>query len=299
MTTPLAADESRKLWDGGAIRASVSLGKMSGEANKYLNYTQGPRKGEPVSRLRWDFDNITVLTGELGITVTPGIEILVKGRTGLDQSSHLLDEDYGQPFCPAVNGDTLCRSEHPNTDVDQALMGDLALAADLADWDGFRLRVMGGYRHEHYEWSAIGGTANYTVFPQDQLLITYEQTWSAPYLGMEARYEEENWSLAARLTGSLWAKADDHDEHVWSLGRFVSKFDDGRMLGVSLAGTYRVDERMSLTLDYEFQHWPSVDGDVELYNYAIGAGGYIGKNEKPSTAGLTTHTVSAGVSVQF
>jgi outer membrane protease len=289
--------------DVSAVRVDMALGVMTGEARKYIyDFIPGPGKGRTVSELIFTFDDVAVLSGQVTWQVLPWFEVAAGGRINVTGASTFDDFDYDLPFCPPRTDGapgTLCQSHHENTTVDYAQSFDVSARARVFKGSGWDIGVLGGYRTESNAWSAIGGVTNNGFIPPDELVITYEQRWRAPYAGLDARYAFDRWFLTGRVYGSLWGEGRDDDQHLANLQRFQIDVEHVHMAGAMVTGGYRLSDGIDLTLSYSREAWFVSKGSLKINNFQIFVEDFIPADLEPAGMDLNTETVSAGVRVSF
>jgi outer membrane immunogenic protein len=237
------------LFAGIKTTNEYSIGVMRGQAQEYVYNPNG----STLSRLNWNFDNVSMFNSRTTVHLTPWLAIGFRGAMNLTGDATMRDEDYGLVGCPAAGTSTYCESNH-TARLRRAHMLDASIAARLYESAGFALRVVGGFQHDHYRWEAIGGTANYGVLPPGHV-ITYSQTWQAAYLGAALDYTRGAWTLNGRLVGSPWATAANRDLHHVRSTLFHDTAKGANFISGELGLAYRFNPFFSLKADYRFQQW--------------------------------------------
>lgn len=261
---------------------------MKGEANEYAYRSNG----STVSRLIWKYDNVAFGHAWMTMPVLSRLELTLRGRMNFTDDAKMDDWDWGVPFCPGG----ICHSWHPDTKLKNASTLDFAAAWTIARTEGFTLGLLAGYRFDYAKWQASNGTANYVGPPLSGLGVTYEQWWEAPYVGVQAGWTSDRWSIAARLIGSPLALARDEDTHHWRDLRFEREFDRSTMWGASARVGYRWTDAFSMSLSYEWQKWDLAKGSTTITDLNSGYSAYV-----PNAAGAdnTTHALSLDFSYRF
>jgi plasminogen activator len=277
----------------GGLSMFASVGVMWGEANEFV---YDPTNGRTVSQLIWKYDNNVVLNGGLEWKPSNWLALGFKGRVALTDDSTMDDFDFNVPGCPPNGaGGTLCHSHHENTNLRRSGRIDLYTSATFYRAWGWSFSGLAGYQWEHSRWEAIGGTANYTVLPQNQSVISYQQWWEAPYLGLQAQGQWGAWSLGSRVIGSWWVNAHDEDNHHLKTTVFTENFKSSDMIGVNANVGYQISKNMSITLDYDYQEWFLAKGPTVI-NTPVGRTVIPGD---AAGADNVTHSVSLGLKYKF
>lgn len=281
-----------KLWRApSGIVTEFSVGVMNGKAQE-LVYNPG---GSKLSQLDWTFDNVAMFNAATSYQLLPWLKLGVKGSMNLSDSSGMDDYDFNLPgFCPPP--DFTCHSNHPNTKLRQARTWDVYGQADFFKRGGLTIGALVGYKDTFYKWSAIGGTANYAVLPPG-LGISYEQSWSTPYIGLAFSSTHDAWTLHGRIIGSTWAKGDDRDDHHLRGLRFTDKFGSTDMVSADVGVAYRFNRYVSATVDYRYERWGTGKGPTTIVDTVNGGSLVIPGDAAGANA--TTHAVSVGLKVDL
>lgn len=276
------------------IRATseYSVGLMQGRAQ---NYFYNP-DGSTLSRRDWTFDNVSMFNARTSLRLLPWLTLATRSSFNLSGDSVMKEIDINLAGCPAASGGgTYCES-NSGTRLRSAAMFDISTAAQFYNAAGVSLNAVVGYKKDHYRWEAIGGTANYGTLPPG-LGISYQQTWSTPYLGLSAAVTTGAWTVNGRVIGSSWAKGDDQDNHHLRSLRFTEDFAKARFLSADLGVAYRFNPFFSVTADYRYQMWGLAKGPTSVTNLQTGATGSVGGDA--AGAGNTSHVLSLGFKVDL
>lgn len=255
MTAGAFADQA-KVPQSGDWMFESSVGLLNGRAQEFV--FRPSEGGRTVSLLNWDFDNVLVFNGGLSYQIAPWLRAGGRFTTNLSGSSHMSDYDFNIPaFCPPP--DFNCFSHHPATKLRNAFMGDIYLAGTVYQDDTLKLEALAGYKADYFKWQAYDGLANYSpLLPS--LIISYEQWWGAPYVGVAAGLQHGPWSVDGRVIGSIFAKGHDRDHHHLSSFLFKEKFGTSNMIQAAIDVGYRVNSSLRLKLGYQYQLWALAKG---------------------------------------
>ena len=218
----------------------------------------------------------------------------LKGSMNLSDGSTMDDFDFNLLGCPPP--DFTCHSNHPGTRLRQARMFDVYGSADFYRSGGLTLSALAGYKDTFYQWAAIGGTANYGPLPPG-LGISYEQSWSTPYIGLAFSSTFDAWTLSGRVIGSTWAKGDDKDNHHLRSLLFTEKFDSTNMVAADIGVAYRMNRFVSVTADYRFERWGTGKGPTSITDF-LGGGTFLIPGDAAG-ANAVTHAFSLGLKIDL
>lgn len=286
-----SATEPVKTTTESGLSVETSIGVMNGLAQEFVYNPDGSE----LSRLDWSFDNILMFNGGITYDINPKARVGLRGSFSLSGSSYMEDYDFNLGFCPpAPGGGTQCLSTHPDTQLRQAWMLDVFGEYDVWQNEALTVSLVGGYKRDHYQWAAIGGTANYGVLPPG-IGISYEQNWSTPYVGIGVEAVRGRSTFTGRLVGSTWAQGDDVDNHHFRSLVFSEGFSSTNFVQAQLGYRYQLRPNVELTAGYQFQHWGTGKGPTTIHqrvgdSISVIAGDAAGANAQ-------THMLSIGMNV--
>jgi plasminogen activator len=285
---PLGAGSQAAQWQRGGVAFEASLGVMNGEANEYVYNPDG----STLSRLTWTFDSVVVLNAGLALSPLPWLTLGARGRINVAEYSTMDDYDYGIAGCPGL----LCHSHHERTDLTHFTSFDAYAAATVLEQRYVSLKLLAGYKRDGQSWQAYGGTANYGVLPPG-LVISYEQHWRAPYVGVSVDSRWERWSMGARIVGSWWARGEGLDNHHLRGLLFADTFGRSRMIGANAHVGYLIAANVTLKADYDMQRWDVGKGSTVVTDYVRGPTYTI--PGEAAGGDSESHTVSVGLNVSY
>ena len=272
----------------------VSFGLLNGDAKEYVFNTAN---GVPISKLRWGFDDVTMLN--MGWQYRPWQWLIVGGRTSINltHGSSMDDFDFNIVGCPPAGGGTLCHSTHPDTLLKHAAMSEVFVGVPWRAHSNIELTALAGFKWDNFRWHAINGTANYIPGPFTGLGISYEQDYRAPFIGLSVASRFGKLGINGRVIGSWWGDAEDRDHHHLRSLLFRDKGDNARMLAANVGLVYALTPAVSATLSYDYQHWFLSKGPTEITDLTTGLSGTIAGD----AAGLSQHShmVSLGLKIDL
>ncbi len=261
----------------------LGLGYLNGQAREYVYWAD--QGGHTASELIWDIDSVYMFG--LGASIRP----LSWLNINADLWFNVIDgdgsmEDYDWQVVGMAWTD---QSIHGNTDVTTAVIFDVNVEMTMLSTDTVSLNGIAGYRHDTFEWEARGGSYIYSIdgfrdssgtFPQDELGITYEQSFDVPYVGIGFKGDFDRVHIAARVIGSIFVSGEATDQHH---SRNLETFDDfsgESMLAFDISFGYDLSESLGITASFAYEKYDTMVGDSdwhfndinEVYTLVDGAG---------------------------
>jgi plasminogen activator len=274
------------------VSTAYSIGVLRGKAQEFVYNPNG----STLSRLDWTFDNVAMFNTHTSVQVLSWLRAGLKSSFNLSGAASMDDYDFNVVGCPPSAGGTLCQSSHSNTALRRASLLDIYASATVLNSSGITVNALAGYKRDHFRWQAIGGTANYATLPPG-VGISYEQTWSTPYVGLAAAYTSGHLTIEGRVIGSAWAQGEDQDDHHLRSLTFSESFERTRMIGAEIGLAYRFSSYLSMTADYRFQQWGTGKGPTSVVDRGTGAVTLIGGDAAGANA--VSHLVSLGLKVDL
>jgi plasminogen activator len=279
---------------GASFSFDASVGVLAGNATEFAyDYPNGGKF--KLSELTWEINNAVMagVHGSVGIGRRFRLDLGV--RSALTAGSGLMvDRDWNYPdsvsaYLDPDDSNWTDESRHPDTSLDKGTMLDLNLSVVALQTGPFSLRGIAGYKNDAWKWTARGGTYIYSTedygsrddtgaFPAGVAIISYEQQYSIPYIGVGAGWTEPAFRVDGHLLFSPMVSASDSDYHYLRGVRFEGDFSRGTYLGLGLSVDWEFAPHWLATLAVEYQSIPEITGDTtvsgaEGYGYFEGGGG--------------------------
>lgn len=242
-----------------------------------------PRQSNLISKLTWDIDNVVMLGG--GASVRPlswlkfNADVAVAVTEG---DGNLEDYDY-----MASNSDTWTHYSVSGADVKDGLMFDVNAELKFLQYQKTSVFGIVGYKHDKWSWEANGGQYIYSTYylrdtygsiSGDRPVISYEQTFDTPYIGVGFSTDLSRVSLSGRFIFSTLVSADAEDTHHLRALHYEDDMDDGRMIGFDLALTAPLTKNLSLIGAYHYHKYDDLDGNETITDLTTGQSEYIDYN---------------------
>lgn len=275
-----AADPwSYQIGDGeNFLSFGASFGVVEGTCSETVFTYPGGEKFL-LSDLKWDYRGVTLG----GFMVSSGIGGRYRANFGYWSAFHggsglMVDRDwvYDDAVAHAIVQDDsnwTHESRHPDTSLDGGTMLDVNISVLALRAAPFSLRGILGFKRDTWNWSARGGTYNYSslefrdsvgVFDSDKQVIAYRQEYSIPYLGIGANVSTPRFlmDVHALLSPAIWASTTDY--HNMRDLTFAGDFFGGFYLGLGLTATHTITPRWAITLRGEYQSISWLTGDLTV-----------------------------------
>lgn len=298
---PLAQSGDTELYatdSGVSVNGRLSVGLLNGEGNEYA---YNARNGQKLSELIWSFDNNLMLGA--GLSIETGRWLTVNGDVWLKLSDSSTMDDYDWRIGNFTWTDW---STHDDVELTTGTMFDLNTEIHFLRSGQSSLFGIVGLKKDNWAWDARGGSYVYSVngfrdttgsFAPGELVISYEQDITTPYLGLGFATSSERFSFLVRIIGSPFVSASADDTHYLRQLRFEDDFSGGTMLGLDLAFTYFLTPRLAIHGALHYQDFDEIKGDSVITDLRSGQRVATGSD----TSGLahSSSLVSLGVTYRF
>jgi plasminogen activator len=196
-------------------------------------------------------------------------------------------------------------STHDNLDLTRGVMFDIN--AELTFYEYMESKFYGilGFKHDTWKWKAYGGDFIYSTFflydtvgsfDDDELVITYEQDYYTPYIGIgfSSALSVTPITFSGRLIGSVLVSGEDKDQHHLRNLVFEEEFDSGTMFAFDLGGAYNFTDNFSLQVSYSYQKYEEMKGETTITDITTGevmefTGDVAGMDQYSNMISLTAH----------
>lgn len=279
----------------------LSAGQTSVKANEIV-YGQ-PITGYPpdykLSHLIWEVNNNPVLIGGLSYT-RDRTRLILELQTAVTEGDGVMD-DFDWQY---IGLDWSDWSHHEDTRLTDYNSLDLKLDYRFHGSDDSAWRFLFGYRESSWKWAARGGSFIYSTFPTDFRdvsgsftpglpVISYEQEFSMPYVGIKYEGENGKWRYDFQYEYSNWVSLKDTDHHVLRDLLFIGDFNDGEMSAYKIGVAYKINSQLEGFVRYDDLEYEELRGST-LYRDS-NTGTILGYCENCAGADNTSSTWSIGL----
>jgi len=295
---------------GVSFSLGTSVGVVEGTASELAFYYPNGKKFK-LSELTWDIKDVVMagLHGSMGIGRRIRLNLGVWSAL-TEGNGTMVDRDWDYPasvsaFLEPNAGNWTHESQHPDTSLDSGVSFDTNANVMAIQAGPFSLHGILGVKRDDWQWSARGGTYIYSTlypgsrdrtgaFPEGQQVISYEQKYLIPYLGVGANLTWPAFLIESHLLYGPAVSASDSDYHALRGVLFEGDYSGGTYVGLGLNATWAFAPRWSAAFGVEYQSIPELTGDVEV-NDGEGPEYFRGG----SGIALNATSVSLGASYRF
>jgi plasminogen activator len=264
--------------DGFSFSLDASVGLVEGTASEIVYYYPDGRKLK-LSELTWDLKDVVMA----GVHGSVGYSRWLRLNLGVwsaltEGDGTMVDRDWNYPESASASlqpndSNWTHESRHPDTSLDSGTVVDLNLSVLALPAGPFSLRGIVGYKNDTWKWSARGGTYVYSsasfrdttgAFPNGWQVISYEQKYSIPYIGVAASWVWPAFQLESHLLYSPVVSVKDSDYHNLRGVLFESDFSGGTYVGLGLNAAWAFARHWLATLGVEYQSVSEITGDFTI-----------------------------------
>ncbi|MEJ2141046.1 MAG: omptin family outer membrane protease [Gammaproteobacteria bacterium] len=280
----------------------LSAGQASVKANEIV-YGQ-PAFGYPpdykLSQLIWEVKNNPVLIGGLSYERNK-TRINLELQTSVTEGDGVMD-DYDWRY---IGLDWSDWSHHEDTSLTDYHSLDINFDYHFHGSDDSAWRFLFGYRESNWKWESRGGTFIYSTVPIDfrdqsgtftpgELVISYEQEFSMPYVGIKYEGKNGKWKYHFQYEYSNWVSMKATDYHFLPDIIFVDDFADGDMSAYKIGVAYKFYSQLEGFIRYDAREYEELRGNT-LYRDS-NTGAIIGYCENCAGADNSSSAWSIGIS---
>ncbi|EPR35086.1 peptidase A26 omptin [Alkalidesulfovibrio alkalitolerans DSM 16529] len=274
------------------VALEISGGYLTGESREYVY--EGSHK---LSQLEWQLRDIYMVGANVSVGATDWLVVNVGGWMAVnDHAGRMTDYDWTQENELMWTD----RSIH-TAKLERGFMLDTNVQTPLHLNDHFSVVPMVGFKFDNWKWTARDGSGIYSVNGWHDTPVTfngkvidYEQWYYVPYIGLSASANYEGFTLDAYARGTIYAWAEDRDNHILRSTIFKGKFTHMRYYGLGVKAGYAFTDRFSLALAYDYQKFLTTKGDVRINDRTAGDRSYEHKG-----GGVDHHSNMFSVSLSY
>lgn len=284
------------------IDTELTAGRLSGTSHEFV---YAPNLGgHKNSELIWSMDDVVIIGGKVAIRPSHWWSVEMGGYINGTHEATIDDYDW----LDLNTSDWTHWSHHEDTSLERALGVDLSTKLALWRTDFFDLQGIAGYRWDKFDWSAYGGRYVYSsatgfrddtgIFKPGEIVGSYKQEYSAPYIGLGGELRLGDFTLNGNVTASWWASMHSVDDHWLRHLEFQSTYDGGNMLHYEVEGRYQFTDNMALKAGWQHQAYDEMKGSVRA-SIAPGGPGVDYWAGDSSGADNSSDIISAGLVYTF
>ena len=283
---------------GSGMELRLSTGYLDGEANEYVYWPE--YDGHKASQLIWKLDGVYMFNAGFSAKVSDAFGLNADIGLKLNEGNGTMD-DYDW-VVPGYE-DYTHWSHHDDVTVTTGATIDLNGEVPFYIERGFSVSGLLGYKMDNWEWEARGGSYIYStyylydttgVFPEGELLCTYEQTFHVPYAGVHVNGRFGKMQVNGRMIGSPLVFGETVDHHHLRDLVINDEFSGETMFALDLGASFELSRRLAMTANYNYTKYSTMKGDSE-WNEA----GEEGSEENSAGADLKYSIVSVGIAYAF
>jgi plasminogen activator len=245
------------------VSGQLSMGFMNGTAHERV---YDPTNDHKNSELIWSLDQVFMLGA--GVSVKPLSWLRFNGNIWFNagDGGGTMD-DYDWRVYEWTEWTDW--SHHDDVTVTKAILFDLNMELTFLRYNEAAVFALLGYKHDNWKWEGSGGTYIYSstylrdtrgTFPNEKV-ITYEQTYDVPYLGIGFRANLDPVTVSGRLIGSTLAKASDEDHHLLRDLEISSDNNSGNMIAFDISCIYNFTPHLAAIGAFQYQKYEELKGD--------------------------------------
>lgn len=299
---------------GSGTEMRLGLGILNGESGEFVYDADGSGSGivgYKVSELNWLLNSVPM--AGVGFTVNAG----KVARFNIDYWANAVAgdgtmDDYDWIY---IGLDWSHWSHHPDTIVRKAELidvnGEYIFSRGRGRGTGSSWSGVVGYRRDYFDWQARRGYGIYSTIPTDyrdlyvifpdEPGISYQQTFTTPYLGVRYRTKSHSrknkYETRFGIFYSAWVEGEDVDIHHLRDLRFEEKGSDGEWYKLELEMDFELTKQMSFMVGYSTQVYQEIKASTWMTDLTTGITTYF----PGDSSGLSNKTelLSMGISYRF
>ncbi len=234
------------------ITINVSSGIAAVTAHEYVYI---PEVDHKLSELIWDTRAFSTVNAAIEARITPKTKLEMSGVFGFGGDGFMSDYDW----LDDTTADWSHRSLHDHTSMPGYVALDLHIAHQFATKDRWSFNGLAGVKYDSVKWKAFGGDFIYStedegfrddIFSLDDttIVISYQQEWATPYLGLSAIWADNKSSLHLSTFMSPLSFGFDKDNHWLRETTFVEKFKPSWSAGIDAKFTHALTDRTAMLI---------------------------------------------------
>ncbi|WP_333804846.1 omptin family outer membrane protease [Sulfurospirillum sp.] len=262
-------------YDFQGLTLGVSLSMFNSTTNEYLYDMDVNRK---VSELVWKAKNVKLLGVETRYKINNTLETYIEYKKNISNNNSLMDDYDWLEDDPTILSMWSHHEETKNTNVS---LLDIGLKYSLNLFEDLPLWVSLGYKDEKAKFQSYNGFGIYDgyYFEFDKigyggLLITFEQEYKGPYIGMGTSYQYDDFIFDSSLQYSPFMNVSYTDIHHKRPFVENSHFNDTSMVSLHFGTTYQLSTHQNIIVSYALTRYDFEKGDRDRVFTDVGKAYY-------------------------
>jgi outer membrane protease len=281
------------LFGGKFTNKEVSISNLNSTSHEFVYDSSNSDK--KLSELIWNIQNAQLIGFKVNYINTKKRYLAFNFKTKINDGTNTMD-DYDW----LKDGESRWSdwSHHTNTKLKVYYLIDASINAILKPYKDIQKRLFVGYRLNYKEFKAYDGTYLYSKdngFRNKSgnfsgLGISYNEVFSAFYLGFGANKYYQRFIFDAKIIYSPFVYAENEDTHHFRYFTNYNTFDNTTMLEFNLMAKYLYSKNTNFAISYNIVDYAKADG-YTTRTYHEGA--------TEESAGTTLIYDGAGISSRY
>lgn len=277
------------------LSLSGEIGYLSGKSREFVYYSG---TGTKLSQLNWYINGETVLKGEANYKITSLLDLNARGWINLGADNAEMD-DYD--WLALEQRHWSHWSHHKDTNLSQGNNFDFSMRVWFFQRLNLQFGGILGYQRTLFSFLAKGGFFNYDngtdigSFPAGLKVIGYQQTYSAPYIGLAGQYFIHKLVFSGLLKFSNFVDAQDVDQHYLRELTFKEQSNNGIFYNFTINAGYYVKPQIKIFAEGDFNYFPKRNAGTAMIDNREGTRVYFDEN----SAGLANQNMIISLGVQY
>lgn len=223
-----------------------------------------------LSQLIWDSRNISTLVAGLSTSFGREYNLNIEGKFVVDKGNGVM-EDYDWVD---IGNDWSHWSHHEDTSITDISGLDFSVEYNLSGRNkkknNNKWSLLFGFRDEIWAWESRGGSYIYSTsgilrddigsFTPGQAVITYEQNFKMPYIGLKFETVSSKWKFNVQYNYSNQVSVSTVDHHILRDLIFKDNFAKGVMTAYKVGLGYNITKSFYINLRYDAYNYEEVRG---------------------------------------
>ncbi len=253
-----------------SLELKGSYGQIEGEAREIVYQHVEDYGAHKLSELIWDISSLYMAGAVASVDFDKMFKISAGYWAAVNEGEgEMTDYDWMSLERP----DAWTHFSRSEVEVTDASMADISISVPVLFYDKMCFSGVAGYKNDFWKWtdsaqeyiySSGGGFRDLTGNFGGSNLIIYEQSFSFPYLGVEATYAQDRLNLSFYATFSNMVEAEDVDQHLARGLKYTGSFSEGSYAGIGAEATYSLSPVCRIGGGLDYQLISEITGDLKI-----------------------------------